>query len=356
MANHKIGVYNPQAIDKTQATKATSRQEYVSPETRALKEHSSIFGAAKQLHKANAGSASSYASTESSTKTQGKEAANDTQGFNKLTDKIKADENQIKEKTSSIETRTVGLCSTITRAGQKIDSLNAKNVSIDKQIASLQEGEDSNSNAKSNPFAVYSLKTAGEASNTGNKVDSLLGTNSQDTKEGSETTETNQNQAKIVQLNTQKVQNTRTMKAEGGKAQNIFNAANQKYKADMSEINDRKKEVAKEIENSKYGQNKGTEVAGIGKGVEALGDMMIGCSYPPVSAAGAVIKPVGTATNIAGVGLNLAATGSLNQAQNKSTEVDKAAANALKQKQRAAQVYVNALKRSKTSKSPNNIA
>lgn len=342
--SYQYQVNHNKKINGTTSNSTTSANSYIDPISRALKNNASIFGAVKQLQQSTE-PVSSYSSTESSAKSEGKEATNGIQGFKNLIGKLKADGDKIKEKTASVEARTMETCSTITKVGQKVDSLGAKNASIDNQIASLQEGN--NSNPFDKPLeAMYSLKTAGELEKTATKTDSLLSTNNQGT-EGS--SENNQNQQKIEQLNAQKNQNTKTMKTETTKAKNVFDGANQKYRADMNEINGRKQEVAKEIADSQKGQQDGTSIAGVGKSVEGLGTMMMSSGIPWVQAVGAVMKPVGTATNIAGVGLNLAATGALAQAQNKSTEVDKAAAKALKLKQQAAQVYVNALKKSKSS-------
>lgn len=350
MAPNEINFYNPKKIDgkTSNTTSANPYQPYLDPVSKALKDNSSVFGAAKQLQQ-SAGTVTSYVSTASNAKAEGNKALNDTQSFNELTKKLGTDGDTIKEKTSTVQANVTKDAAAVAKAGNAAAAANQEIASINTKITALQE------ETSSNPFekpleTMYSLKLPSESGNVGTKTsDGLLSTTNQETEESSGSTENDGNKEKIAQLNSQKTQKEQDVKAETTKAKNIFDTSNQKLKVETNEINGKKQEVTKEIADAQKGQQTGTDVAGEGTAVESLGDMMIGSAWLPISAAGAVIKPIGTATNAAGIGLNLAATGALSQAQNKGTEIDKAAANISNLKQQAAETYVTALKKSKAS-------
>lgn len=323
-------------------------QQYISPEARALRDNSSVWGAAKQLQQ-SAGPVPSYSSTTSNAKNEGRQASTDTQGFYSLGEKLVKDRDAIKEETNSVQARVTRDGAAITGAFKKVEASNRENADIDAQIASLQEGQ--NSNPFEKPLeTMYSLKSAGEADKTNNKTsDGLLVPNSQDTEEGSGSTANDPNKQKIDDLNTKKDKNNQGTKVIVQQAKAKFDASNQSIKAETNEINGKKQEVAKEIADCTRGQQDGTNIAGIGEGVKSIADMMAGSGVPLVMAAAPAVKTAGIATNMAGLGLTVAATGSLAQAQNKSTEIDKAGKTVSDLKQQAALTYTTALKKAKAS-------
>lgn len=339
----------------------------------------SIFDAAKGF-----GGNASPASAMTDAKSADAQATTDTQGFDEA---AKQSEKSVKEiqaglRVAQATSKSISL--KVKEEGHKFNLFIQKSKIADKEIKALTAERDAaqveadaasssnnapngTSNGASNPFAVYSLNMPGGAqqpSDSKNGSSLITGSNNTQNTENTENTKSAENtdntekQEKVDELNSkiapklkEKTQAESSEQKALKQAKAAFGIGKLKLDKESDKISKDKDKAADDITKAQQGQQTASTVTQVGGATTATGQALLATPEPTgaTKALGATLVKTGTCATIAGTGLNVASTSSLNEAQGKSKEADKANAELAKQRKMLAANYTQAVKKSKVS-------